>query len=474
MASALPPIDRRTGPAPLLAPERVPPLRVTRRRLGVVLVGYTAGIGVLAAASAAPLRWPEAPDVGWSLAPALAAARFAQGAVLGALLAYARRRAGNARLGLALGAALGAVLALVGLAQEEVLRPLPVVPAALGGAAAAVATALLLRRWHARRALAGLLALDYPLVGAAYLALPVLWLGAQRPVEGGLPWEALAFALFGGSLAASVRASRGVAARGGVPGTVLLVAGVAAAAALPFGMRAPWPWLGGAAVVGLLAAAHAPRLDPGAAERRFERRALGRALPLLALAIALLVAAPVLAPAAHWSEGLGGAWRATAGLRVADHAARLALLELVGAATLTGYVAAEWRARLEEPRRHVWRQLAPWAAGLVAATELLRGFLPSDATQLVRALVTLGAVRAGVALYHLQRDHVRALVQVGQGASRVRALVVEGRGSPSARPGYIGRSWHPNTPSSSTRAPWSAPSSAWPTRSSSSTRAPKG
>ncbi|MGZ8469284.1 MAG: hypothetical protein ACXW61_07345 [Gemmatirosa sp.] len=457
-----------------MAPERIPPLRRTRRRLGVALVGYTAGLGVLAAASSAPLRWPESPDVQWSLAPAVAGLLALQGAVLGALLAYARRRAGNARRGLALGAVLGAALELVRLAQDAVLRPLAPTPAALGAALAAVFVTALLRRWHARRAIAGILALDYPLVGAAYLALPVLWLGAQRPAGGGPPWEALAFALFGGSLAASVRASRGVAARGGVPGTALLVAGVAAAAALPLGVREPRPWLVGAAVVGLLAAAHAPRFDPGAAERRFEQRALRRALPLLALAIVLLVAAPLLVPAEHWSEAWTGAWRATPWLHVPDHGARLALLELVGAATLAGYVAAEWRARLEEARRHVWRRLAPWAIGAIAAAEAVRGLVPGDAAQLARALVALAAVRAGVALYHLQRDHVRALVQVGQGASRVLTVAIEGRGSPSTRPGYIGRSWHPNTPSSSTRAPWSAPSSAWPTRSSSSTRAPKG
>jgi hypothetical protein len=474
MVHASRPNPRHAGPAPLLAPERVPPLRVTRRRLGVALVGYTAALGVLAAASAAPLRWPESPDVAWTLAPAAAATLLAQGAVLGALLAYARRRAGNGRRGLALGAALGAVLALVGLTQEEVLRPLAVVPAALGGASAAMTVTLLVRRWHARRAIAGILALDYPLVGAAYLALPALWLGAQRPTAGGPPWEALAFALFGGSLAASVRASRGAAARGGVAGTVLLVAGGAAAAAMPFGMRAPGAWLAGAAIVGLLAAAHAPRFDPGAVERRFERRALRRASPLLGLALALLIAAPLVAPGASWTDAWAVRWRATPWLHVPDVAARLALLELVGAATLAGYVAAEWRARLEEPRRHVWRRLAPWAVGVIVAAESVRAFIPGDAAQLVRALVALGAVRAGVALYHLQRDHVRALVQVGRGASRVRTVAVEGRGSPSARPGYIGRSWHPNTPSSSTRAPWSAPSSAWPTRSSSSTRAPKG
>jgi hypothetical protein len=474
MAFASPSAIRRAAPAPLLALERIPPLRRTRRRLGIALVGYAAALSVLAAASAAPLRWPESPELRWSLAPALTVLLALQGAVLGAMLAYARRRRGNARLGLLLGAALGATLALLRFAQQAVLQPLAPLPAAVGAAVAAVLVTALLRRWHARRAIAGLLALDYPLVGAAYLALPVLWLGAQRPEGAGPPWEALAVALFGGSLAASVRASRGAAARGGVPGTVLLVSGVAAAAALPLGLRAPWSLLGGAAVVGLLAAAHAPRFDAESTERRFERRALRRAIPLLGLAILLLVTAPLLAPGADWSDAWTGGWHGTLWLRVPDHAARLALLELAGAATLAGYVAAEWRARLEEPRRHVWHRLAPWAIGVVAAAEVVRGFLPGDTAQLVRGLAALAAVRAGVALYHLQRDHVRALVQVGRGASRVLAIPVEGRGSPSARPGYIGRSWHSNTPSSSTRAPWSAPSSAWPTRSSSSTRAPKG
>lgn len=402
------------GPARpvVLVPGRTPPLRQTRRRLGWALVGYTAALFLLAALSDRAVVWPGWVDVRWDADAGEVLLALLQGAALGALLAYVRRRAGSVVRAAALGLAFGLLVTGVRLLQELPLQMPILYAATAGGAAGALAVAVVLRRLQARRALSGLLALDYPLVGAVYLATPALWLGATFVDRDSAPLALLALALFGGSLAASVRGSRGPAAPGGVRGTATIVAAWVLVATAPLGTRAFVTWLGVAALAGLLAVTHAPRFDPRASDRRFEVGALRRALPLLLLYGLLLSTGPALADGGSWREG----WEIALGLGRLD---RLALVEVISAATLFGYVIAEWRGRREEPPAMAWRGALPLIAAVLVGGEVVRGLVPGDSAVLLRALLALAASRAGAALYYLQRDHVRALVRAGRGRTQV-------------------------------------------------------
>lgn len=441
---ARPPAAR---PAALLPP---PSIRGTRRHLGRLVVLALVIALLLVSLVAHPLGSPVVVELRAGDAAAVVLAAL-QGAALGVPWALARWRRSLWRGALLLGLATGAALEVVHVAQGWPAAWLA--PLAAGAGAAVVAWAVN-RRLRARgrgRGVAAALALDHPLLGAAHLALVALWLAASRLGErdGAPALAALGLlAAFGGALVAAVRASRGSGARGGRRWSAMVVAAWVVAGIAP--LLVVRPVEGGAvATAAAVVAVVVGSWRPGAlADRRLERPALRRALPLL---FAHLGAGALSAP-------FDGA-RAPA-VRLALPAGDPgALLGAAALAALVGYVAAEWRGRREEGERALWRAVATGLVPLALVAEGARAWTSGGASAGRAALLVL-ALRGGVALYARQRAHVRALVVAG------RLQRVAG-GPPARAAGYIRRSCHPTPTSCSTRAPSSAPSSAWPTRSSS-------
>jgi hypothetical protein len=410
LPSAAPYGARPAAPAPrVVVPHERPHL--SRERLGrtlALLAAAAFALGALVApgdlaASHAAERWGQ-------LVVALA-----QGVVLGALVGISHRHRRTAARAAAVAAALTAAIVLLRHAPADVgagWREAAAL-AAFSAAACGWAAGQGGRIAHGASASASashVLALDYPLVGLVWLTTPVLWLLSTSATAASGAAAAACAGLFGGSLLASVRASRGPAAGGGTAGTVGAVAAWTAAGMAPLLAREPAATLVLVALVTIVAGATAPWLGPTVFERRFEQRALVRALPALAAAAFLVVVAP--------AGGAAGP-DALAAAALAAPPADGALGAYVGLALVAGYAGAELRGRLEERSGRLWRGVAWYAVPLAAAAEAVRCSAGAGQPNLWRALAAVGAARLGTALYHAYRRHARALAAAGRTRHRV-------------------------------------------------------
>lgn len=421
----------------VLVPAHTPRTSVTRRRLGAVLIA-----GALGSFAVGGLGGVAVPNGGWNVAtaPALSALGLAaaEGVVLGVLLGLAWRHRASVLRAASLGVVSGATLATAGAWATGVLD----LASAVVTAAACVAAARLaqhsVRQRHDGRdsAVRGVVcAADYPLVGAVALCTPVVWLASALGGPG--VWAAVPLAAFGGALLATVRVSRGPAARGGVLATCALVAGWAAVVTAPLAAADLSTGVAAVAIAVGTGVAVGARLRTRVSDRRFEQRAIGIAVPaFVAAGSALVVTAPANA---------GGTW----------------LGAYLGLALVAGYVGAEARGRTEWAARVAWRRLAPGTAAAAVLAEVARAVATEDDARPWRAVAAFAAARVGATLYHAHRAHVRALRLAGV------APGVEGVANVSDDDGgYIRRPWQPPPAACSTRARWTARSSAWPTRSS--------
>jgi hypothetical protein len=410
---------RRAAHAPQPAPLRVvlPAERphVTRRRLGRVLAAVAA-----AAFTVAGLQ--PAAEGGAASDAARAVVGLAQGTFIGALLGISHRhRRDSMRAGI-VGAAVAAALVLVRAGGwGAVPAPATLALAALAAAACAWTAARgarIGRGTSTSAPVTGFLAVDYPLMGLVYLCTPALWLLADAARDSAGAAAATCVALFGGSVLASVRVSRGPAARGGTAGTAALVAGWAVLSMAPLVAREPAATLTLVGLVTAVAGATGPWLGPTARERRFEQRALLRAGPALVGAFAIAVITPSSDPA---PDG----WETLLRLPTPDSA----LGAYAGLALVAGYAVAELRGRLEGRSAHTWDRLTALAVPLAAAAELARGAVLAGAPSVGRAALALAAARGGAALYRAYRDHAIALRRDGRAHRAVRGRPQVG-GSP--------------------------------------------
>lgn len=251
------------------------------------------------------------------------------------------------------------------------------------------------------------LALEYPLMGIIHLLVPVLWLiglGSAGPQRAWLvlPIVAVAGVVGGTVFAAERRTETAPRLRSlAVAGAAWLVVGL-----VPGSVR-EWRLIGGAAVV-FIASAWLGRVMQrrhAVAERRFERVALRRVMPI---ALAYLVVS-ALHPITFELVPLHGT------LALFDSASRLSTLEIframerIAAFATVGYAIGEYRGRREEPWASLWPRVVLIAAGLACTLELARGVHPIHyASASLVGLSVLAALFGGW-IYRLQIDHVRAI-----------------------------------------------------------------
>lgn len=206
-----------------------------------------------------------------------------------------------------------------------------------------------LRLW--RPALVSRTGLDIPLVGLLYLLVPQMWLSTAGMA--GDPWRGAGTAL------------------------LLVAAGI---------------------VVSSLTE-HRDR------ERRFEADTLRRFIPVFA---AYLVAAALWPPSRQlvsWHGAVGFLDR----LGNAGITDILRLLEHVAGFTLIGYALAEWRGRLEISLASDLPRVAGVALGFAMALEIAQGVLSGPGASVLRGALAVSGALYGTTVYHLARDHVRAL-----------------------------------------------------------------
>lgn len=258
------------------------------------------------------------------------------------------------------------------------------------------------------------LALDLPLAGVVVLLVPLLWtsaFGDGDPARLRLLWPV---AVSGGVLIGSIHgsylavATRGSARLAAVAAVAWLLVGALPALLRVTTFDAMRDLLGACVVAGAVAALRS-RVAARARERdgaqRVEHAALRLAMPPFAAYVTVAALWPV--------DALDGRWRAAWTLApAADGLSRgllLASLAHLATFTLVGYVTAEFHGRDNARFAEGWPRVARRVAPLALLLEWARGWNASvGASAVVLVLAVLSGLFGGW-LYHLQRDHVRAL-----------------------------------------------------------------
>jgi hypothetical protein len=86
-------------------------------------------------------------------------------------------------------------------------------------------------------------------------------------------------------------------------------------------------------------------------------------------------------------------------------------LEYLAGFTLVGYISAEFHGRSNESYRTISRRVMRYVLALLVMLETARGWNTAQGASLAIALLAVASGLFGGWLYHLQRDHIRTLLQ---------------------------------------------------------------
>ena len=251
------------------------------------------------------------------------------------------------------------------------------------------------------------LLLQLPLMGLGYLLLPLLW--ASSAAAQGDPAR-LGLTLSIGMLGASILGSIARAIRAYTPDRAWWLVPAVAATWIAVGMLpsvlVDWRiTLACIVIVTAFASWRGRWSAPMFVERRYEVPALFAASPFMAI---YFVGAGVwpghsfrTIPLIHL-----GMPTSDAGLALA-----LPLFEAGIAATVLGYIIAEFHGRSEASFRDAASRMMFWACLILLASEGSRSYFGFEGASALRAVLSLGAAAYGAGLYHLQRAHVKVVAR---------------------------------------------------------------
>lgn len=258
--------------------------------------------------------------------------------------------------------------------------------------------------WHPR--LVGRVGLDVPLVGVLYLLVPQLWLSSVGLIED--PRRSITTLLLGCAGSIVLVALHRHRWQSGVRVATHVVPPLAVlwfmTGALPAATASPGAFGAlGLAVAGLTA--WMLRRPESSSEPRFEIATLRRFVPIFAVYLAVAALWPPFRRLTPWHGALLFENRLN-GAGVVDV---LLLLEQVGGFTLLGYALAEWRGRRELSLAADLPLLVAAAAVCALGLEAVQGLTSGPGASLLRAALATSGTAYGAAVYHLARQHVRAL-----------------------------------------------------------------
>lgn len=280
-------------------------------------------------------------------------------------------------------------------------------------AGAAVGSLLFSRLSHRLRVGASAvsaLALELPLMGVVYLLVPLLWLTGLASSGTERAWLLLPMAIFGGAIIGAVHgAYLEPSQRVGFRGLIIASGAWATMATIPGGRGETLVIVSGIAVAVASAwlrsvATQRARVTRGA--HRFELPTLRMVMPLFAVYLALSALWPL--------DAASGVWRMGVELfpaRDGELSQRLVFqaLEYISTFTVAGYLIAEFHGRTNDGYRMIVGRVLRWGGALAIMLEIARGWHAGFGASLLMASLAIAASVFGGWLYHLQRDHVRAL-----------------------------------------------------------------
>jgi glycopeptide antibiotics resistance protein len=388
----------------------------TAARLGAATLAYLIGVTLIITLSPFRFELPRHVALTSEWTPLDLVANLVMFLPLGFLFRLARRgREGGgwfhrfAALPLLLGALVSVCIEVTQMLEPERYSSLyDVATNASGAWVGALAYDAIAGRLRLDLKAVGALALELPLMGLVYLLIPLLWLDGLTGGDATHHWLTVLLGLFGATILSAVHHNYFAPTLGvGAHTLIVAVAGWFLVGALPGVATQANVVPVAAAGIAVFAASQAWTLSGGfPPERRFEGKALRRALPFFLVYLLLSAMQPLPDRLSAWTFGLVLEPAITTSLSRMDI---LRFLELVAAFTVLGYIVAELRGRLERSYASDVRHVVGWCAAVAAIVEVLRGLHPAHGASAPAFLLFLSAGIIGGLLYHLQREHVRAL-----------------------------------------------------------------
>lgn len=397
-------------------------------QLGRAILGYTAVM--TAVITLAPFRFASAPVHGlsgvWTLSDIVL--NIVMFVPLGFLYELTRPPASREERdaswlrAFVLGATLSATIEIAQLFEAERFTSLfDIVTNATGALVGSVLHGTVVRRVRAASAVRSL-ALELPLMGLLYLLVPLLWLAGFAGGDDPRRWLVLPIAGVAGGVLGTVHAAYVVPSQLAPAGqrSVWWLIGATVAwylvAILPSGVRDADVLAAGATLTvgvsvlrSIATSRHRERAPSSAEGRRFELPTLRLLLPLFAAYLALSSLWPLDAAEPVWYGGIA----LLPPTVDASETNVLIALEHIAAFTLVGYIIAEFHGRAMSEYREMLPRVLVWSGGISLLLEATRGWHPAYGASGMMLLLTCAAGVFGGWLYHLQRDHVRALVAAG-------------------------------------------------------------
>ena len=254
------------------------------------------------------------------------------------------------------------------------------------------------------------LALELPLMGLVYLLVPLLWLTGLSSAGTERAWLLIPMAAFGGAIIGAVHGAylepeQRVGARGLIASSGLWFL----IASIPGGRHQPMVIVAGMAVAigsAWVRSAVTTRTRSQQGVYRFEIPTLRLVMPLFAVYLALSALWPIVEASGVWHSGFE-----FFPARDGDISQRLVFqaLEYTAAFTVAGYIIAEFHGRVSASYREVFWLVLRWGGALAVMLEIARGWHSEFGASVLMCALAVAASVFGGWLYHLQRDHVRAL-----------------------------------------------------------------
>ncbi|MEP6781944.1 MAG: VanZ family protein [Gemmatimonadaceae bacterium] len=290
----------------------------------------------------------------------------------------------------------------------------------LGGAVGSMLYAMFAHRLKVGANTISNMALELPLMGLVYLLVPLLWLVGLSGVGSDRVWLMLPIAAFGGAILGAVHGAYLQPTQRVRLSAIVLSSGVwFAISAIPGARHAPQVLIAGtvvamgAAYLRSIATSRA-RVESGPA--RFELPTLRLVMPFFASYLALSALWPLNEASGVWHGG----WELFPA--IANELSQQQIfqaLEFAAAFCVVGYLIAEFHGRTNAPYSAVFTRVLLWGGSLVSMLELARGWHTQFGASALMASLSIAATVFGGWLYHLQRDHVRALWTRDRGARKL-------------------------------------------------------
>jgi glycopeptide antibiotics resistance protein len=251
------------------------------------------------------------------------------------------------------------------------------------------------------RRIAGVFALELPLMNLVYLLIPLIWLnGLSAGNELTRVWLLVVLGLFGAIVLSSLYIHRlRYVERLSSNKVTFLAMGWFFVAALPalahFPLQSILCGIGVGIIVRLLTAFQRKTIQ---AERRFELPTLRRLLPLYIFYLLLL---------ALWPSTVAfGEWQGTVHFQELMFNERVVFIfrfvEYIAAFTLLGYIVAEMRGRKNESVAKILMWIVLLSLSCVIGVVFIKGHTPFSLLTIIEAALITGASLYGGIIYRLQ------------------------------------------------------------------------